>query len=424
MDRSSKCVTTYRGLKSGELFRAVDLFAGAGGLSLGFHQAGVEITHAVEEDVWAAETYSRNLHKTRMHVGDIRAIQPSDLTDGGPVKIDFVVGGPPCQGFSVANVNRDPLDPRNSLFEDFIRVVSALKPVACLIENVKGLLETRTARRRRVIDVISDEFSRIGYSSSWRVLDAASYGVPQSRERLFIYAESGNEANSFMWPRPTHLRSDRGGTQGTIDGQLVLHAPVTLWEAISDLPSPTLVGSKMGDPYAHPPMNAFQIEMRRDAPLILSNHEGMRHTARIVERYRQIGFGQSESDVAKDLLPRKRGMPARISGVAYDQNARRQRPDRPCSTIPASSHSNFLHPFEHRNFTIRELARIQSFPDWFTFYGKRAVLSRKLLLKKGLTDDAHLDQRTQVGNAVPPLLAKALAAAMMSRVVDTVEVPA
>ncbi len=136
----------------------------------------------------------------------------------------------------------------------------------------------------------------------------------------------------------------------------------------------------------------------------------MRHTERIVKRFEQITYGQSEDNLPEEFSPMRRGDPSMRSGKRYSQNSRRQHPDVPCNTIVASSHTNFIHPFLHRNFTVREMMRIQSIPDAFELRGKRAVLSKKLSLKKGLSEDVYLDQRMQVGNAVPPLLARAFGA--------------
>jgi DNA (cytosine-5)-methyltransferase 1 len=141
----------------------------------------------------------------------------------------------------------------------------------------------------------------------------------------------------------------------------------------------------------------------------------MRHSKRMIERFSAMACGQSVSDVAKHLRPLKRNGNGEISGTVYDQNNRRMHPDRPCHTIPASFYANFVHPNQHRNFTPREGARLQSFPDWFVFKGKPTVVSQKLLAREGRTDEKHLCQYNQIGNAVPPLLAKAIADNLLSQ---------
>jgi DNA (cytosine-5)-methyltransferase 1 len=387
---------------------AIDLFAGAGGLSLGFKWAGVSILGAIESDSWAAETYQHNFPNTKVFVRDIRCISDEEVLTMFSSNPAIIIGGPPCQGFSISNTkNKDPKDPRNSLFREFIRFVKILKPRACLIENVKGLAVARTEDGKKVIEIIRDEFKEIGYNSISKMLNAADYGVPQYRERLFMVALDGDSEKSFIWPEKTCGNS--------VDSNQLTLVPkiskpyVTLWEAISDLPQITCRDHEPELPYRKSPENDYQELMRSGAGDFVFNHEPMKHTSRIVERYSHIGFGQSESDSPIYLRPRLRGSPSTNSTVTYDQNSRRQRPNKVSYTIVASSHTNYIHPFLNRNFTVRELARIQSFPDCFEFRGKRAVLSHKLSLRKGLVEDAHLDQRMQIGNAVPPLLARAIA---------------
>jgi DNA (cytosine-5)-methyltransferase 1 len=381
-------------------------------MSYGFCSAGGEIVAAIEEDLWAAETFAYNHPNASVLTHDIRdpKLDPTAVATTRP---DVLIGGPPCQGFSHSNIkNKDPRDPRNTLFVDFIRWVIALRPQACVIENVKGLLTARTADDVSVLSVIHDSFREAGYRSTHHVLDAVNYGVPQQRERLFIVAFSSEAAfATFEWPRMTHAAANLNSDQRHLfsEDNSPLIPPRSLWNAISDLAQ--LSAPERGDTRAYdsPPTNEYQTLMRIGAPDTVLNHEPMRHTTRIVERFKTIGYGASEDVVPLQHRPRRRGDSALQGRGGYAQNSRRQRPDRPCATIVASSHTNFIHPYLHRNFTVRELARIQSFPDRFLFCGKRAVLSRKLSMRKGLSDDVFLDQRVQVGNAVPPILAHALA---------------
>lgn len=376
----------------------IDLFAGAGGMSLGLQMAGLRSVGAVEIDPWAAETYRHNFPNEQVAQVDIRCLADQDIEKLFPCTPDLVAGGPPCQGFSQSNiVNHDPKDPRNSLFREFVRAVSVLKPMFALVENVPGLLKSKTASGEPVISVIERSFDEIGYCSKFRLLQAYEYGVPQDRLRLFIIAARSEEAlAAFHWPIPTHqLASTEQASMFSTS-----EAPaITLWDAISDLAGVEDHGT-LG-----PPQSDFQ-RLMRDGSDTAYNHEAMRHTQRVIERFEAISFGMSEADVPDHLQPRQRGGEGR--GRVYSQNSRRQRPDLPCSTVVASSHTNFIHPYLHRNFTVREMLRIQSFPDSFILKGKRAVLSKSLSLKKGYLDDIYLDQRMQVGNAVPPLLAQAL----------------
>lgn len=398
--------------------RVVDLFSGAGGFSLGFKLAGVEITHAFESDKWAVETYTCNLPEVNVCHGDIREISQADIRSIVPNPPDIIIGGPPCQGFSHSNtVRKDPKDPRNSLFVDFLKFVDVFRPPLCIIENVKGLLSTMNQSGQPVIEIISDSFRTLGYSVSYRLLDAAEYGIPQHRERLFIIATQKGLERSFVWPEKTHDAKALDVSLLPLFGdESYTKSHVTLWEAISDLPQCTSETYDPKESYRCEPLNEYQRIMREGAGGTIYNHEPMKHTKRIVERFSHISYGESEEDVPEALRPRKRGEPSELSGILYGQNSRRQHPDFPCNTIVASAHTNYIHPYLHRNFTIREALRIQSFPDTFQMRGKRAVLSHKLSLRKGLMDDIYLDQRAQVGNAVPPLLAESLAYASLRAV--------
>jgi len=142
---------------------------------------------------------------------------------------------------------------------------------------------------------------------------------------------------------------------------------------------------------------------------VLYNHVAMRHSKRLVERFKHIGWGESSSNVPKEHMPRTRSGNGKLSKQAYDQNNRRLHPYKPSHTIAASFYANFVHPFQHRNITAREGARIQSFPDWYRFMGKKTIVSHKLLQREGRIEEKHLCQYNQIGNAVPPLLAKAIA---------------
>lgn len=399
--------------------RIIDLFAGAGGFSLGFKLAGAEITHAFESDKWAVQTYAHNFPEVTIHHGDVRGFSSSEIRQVISPPPDIIIGGPPCQGFSHSNtVHKDPQDPRNSLFIDFLRFVDVLRPPICMIENVKGLLSTKNQSGQPVIEIIVNSFQALGYSASFEILDAADYGVPQRRERLFIIGLQKGMETSFRWPLVTHIANSIKDTPSLplFNCGHSLRPYVTLWEAISDLPQCTNETYNPQESYRFEPQNEYQKILREGADDVIYNHEPMRHTPRIVERFSHINYGESEEDVPEALRPRKRGAPLELSGAVYGQNSRRQHPDYPCNTIVASAHTNYIHPFLHRNFTIREALRIQSFPDVFQMKGKRAVLSHKLSLRKGLTEDIYLDQRAQVGNAVPPLLASSLAHALLNAV--------
>lgn len=360
--------------------RIVDLFAGCGGFSQGFKAAGFQSMLAVEIDQWASETFAANHPEVRVITNDVRDIVVSSL---GLPEIDGVIGGPPCQGFSLSG-NRDPKDPRNSLFMEFVRFVRELQPKFFVMENVPGLLSMRTRDNRPVSEIISDEFTRAGFRLTSLLLNAADFGVPQSRQRIFFVGlREDLPFNIFL------LNPMNAGTERT---------KVTLWDAISDLPE--LVAGEGSEELAYSlsAQNAYQVALRSGARCVC-NHVSMRHTNRIIERFKQIGYGQSVKDVSHEHSQRKRGDAATVSGKVFSQNNMRPYPDRPCPTIAASFQSNFIHPYSHRNFTAREGARIQSFPDSYIFKGKRTTMSW----------EKNLSQYQQIGNAVPPLLAEALA---------------
>jgi DNA (cytosine-5)-methyltransferase 1 len=384
----------------------LDLFAGAGGLSLGFEQAGFHIHTAIESDEWACETLRKNHPGTRVLKRNVSRIGEDEIRSlFRDCRLTGIVGGPPCQGFSHANITkRDPRDPRNSLFRHFVRFVRALRPPFFLIENVLGLLRTRLASGQPAVEVIQEAFNALGYRTHSFTLRAEAFGVPQIRERLFILGTLGA---SVRKPEPPATHRARTDQQLTLFSDSELAASVTLWDAISDLPP--LEAGQGTEPmeYAGPPQTEYQ-KMMRDGSDHLWNHVAMQHSKRIVERFKRIAVGQSQSDVSLEHAPRARSNGHVISEKRYDQNNRRLYPDRPSHTIPASFYANFVHPYQHRNFTPREGARIQSFADTYIFCGKPTVVSRKLLTREGRVAERYLCQYNQIGNAVPPLLARAI----------------
>jgi DNA (cytosine-5)-methyltransferase 1 len=297
--------------------------------------------------------------------------------------IDGVVGGPPCQGFSLSG-NRDPKDPRNSLFVDFARFVTHFRPRFFVMENVPALLSMRTHAGERVFNIIEATFREVGYKVSSRLLNAADYGVPQVRERLFVIGVRADYPlnSDLLFPRP----------------KLTREFFLTVMNAVDDLPAIEAgEGSELQE-FTAPPHNDYQRWAREGANFI-QNHIAMRHTTRLVERFKTIGYGQSVKDVSWEHSALKRGNPAVKSGKVFSQNNMRVYPDRPSPTVAASFQSNFIHPVLHRNFTAREGARLQSFPDRYVFKGRRTTMSW----------EKNLSQYQQIGNAVPPLMAHAIA---------------
>ncbi len=381
----------------------LDLFAGAGGFSLGFEQAGFKIVGAIEIDKWAGETFAYNFKDAKVIIDDIERMSDSyikkSFRDENP---DIIIGGPPCQGFSICVKNSgDPKDPRNSLFKEFLRVVKKLNPQAIVMENVPNLIKAKTALKEKVINIIKGELEKVGYNVYYDVLHATDFGVPQIRRRLFIIGSHSELVRPF--PKPTHYVPMLDNILDT-----GLKPCLTLWNAISDLPEIDAVEGEEEMDYDKPTETEYQNQMRKGS-LKVHNHVAMKHTKRMVKRFAAMSWGQSTSDVPKNLQPLKRNGKGQLSGKIYDQNNRRMYPHKPCHTIPASFYANFVHPYKNRNFTAREGARIQSFPDSHIFKGKPTVVSHKLLEREGRYDEKHLCQYNQIGNAVPPLLANIIA---------------
>lgn len=359
----------------------IDLFSGCGGLSLGFKMAGFHSILASDIDENCEKTFCYNFPDVPFIRKDITQITKEEVDNilGGKTP-DVIIGGPPCQGFSLANKNRNKIadDPRNKLFYHFVKFIDWYSPKAFVMENVKGLLSMRGGE---VIKTIEEAFAEAGagYVVERRVLCAKDYGVPQSRERVIIigFRKDLHSVPSFPEPVPGEITVDM---------------------AISDLPQ-ILSGEGAEEmEYTSKPENDYQKQMRKGS-LVLHNHVAMKHTRRLIERFSAIQPGQSLLDVWEAHGAVKRGAPDQKSEVKFGQNNQRVFGDRPAPTIAASFQSNFIHPHLNRNFTAREGARLQSFPDSFIFQGMRTKMS----WEKGLS------QYQQIGNAVPVLLAYAIA---------------
>ena len=355
----------------------IDLFSGCGGMSLGFKMAGFHSIFASDIDENAGNTFKRNFPDTPFLIADICQITKGDVDKiTGGVIPDIIIGGPPCQGFSLANKRRNTIkdDPRNKLFYQFVKFIDWYSPKAFVMENVKGLL---SMQKGQVIKTIIEEFTNAGagYNVEYKVLRASDFGVPQMRERVIVIGIRKDLDIRPSYPRP-------------IEGY------VTVDDAISDLP---IIQSSEGSEiqsYNCNPKNNYQRLMRKNSTHVY-NHVAMRHTPRLIERFKAIKPGQDLLDVWETHGAVKRGAPGEKSEVKFHQNNQRVFGDKPAPTIAASFQSNFIHPHLDRNFTAREGARLQSFPDDFVFEGMRTKMS----WEKGLS------QYQQIGNAVPVLLA-------------------
>lgn len=391
-------------------YKVLDLFAGAGGFSLGFKMAGFDIIGAIEIDKWASDTYKFNHETTKVLVGDISAFDDETILNSFE-KPDIIIGGPPCQGFSISNKNSgDPKDPRNSLFREYIRVVKVFNPEVIVMENVPNIIKAKTTNGELVIDIIRRELELIGYNIRYKILAASDYGVPQKRQRFILIGTRRSFANVF--PAPDHYVSEDFNKLDTVNAKKLKPCPV-LWDAISDLPDIDACEGFEEMYYSKNAQNSYQ-ELCRTGSDVLHNHVAMKHSKRVVDRFSHMTWGQSIVDIKiPELMQRKRNGNGVVSDNPYDQNNRRMHPNKLCNTITASFYGNFVHPYKNRNFTAREGARIQSFPDWYVFKGKPTVVSKSLALREGRIEDVGLCQYAQIGNAVPPLMAKAIAEQIM-----------
>lgn len=370
------------------MLTVVDLFCGAGGLSCGFEQAGFHVGAAVDSDPVAAETYRLQNPRTPFFVEDVRNIPGRQLIEAAGGHVDVVIGGPSCQGFSTHG-KRDPEDPRNYLFQEFVRLVKEIKPAWVVMENVKGLL---TYDRGRYRDEIHASFRRAGYRVESRVLRAVDYGVPQFRERLIFIATRTDTPITF--PIPTHCPAD-------VAPMLGLMPYVTVTDAIGDLDPIGPEGES--DSYLSGPKTAFQRYARHKAPRKLTLHRAKRVSDLAMSIIKRVPQGSGIRAVPPEHLPERFRRMRTISTGALRQDCttlyHRLSWTKPSYTITCYftnvSSGPFVHPAANRALTPREAARLQSFPDRYRFVDKQVT--------------------RQIGNAVPPLLAKAVAAEICAK---------
>jgi DNA (cytosine-5)-methyltransferase 1 len=396
--------------------KVLDLFAGAGGFGLGFQLANdnYKLICSLEVDKWAVDTLkANNVENQKIIQRDIREFKTDEqIRSACPSKPDVIIGGPPCQGFSYAGPTKDPKDPRNSLFRNYVQWVNVLQPKVFVMENVRGLLTGKNENGEKVIDIIKAAFQAIGYTVKVWELNAANYGVPQNRERIFIVGN--NVGVKISEPAITHyLPTEKKQLNGKAK---TLKQAITVIKAIGDLPKLKAGEGKEEAEFKTKSITDFQKESRGDIGM-LYNHVTMEHTKRVVERYEQILNGFTLEEIPVELQVRKRNGNGELSVTEYSSNYRHLKPNMISYTIPASFYSNFVHPKQPRNITSREAARLQSFPDSYVFKGKRTQISSKLLKQLGKEDENFLSQYNQIGNAVPPLLAKAVA----KRIFDFIE---
>lgn len=355
----------------------IDLFCGAGGLSQGFRLAGCTISHAVERDRWAAATFRTNFPDSCLVPKDIRRVDQSEVWSGWRKerKPFAIIGGPPCQGFSEANRRTRTVDNKqNYLYREFFRIVRAVEPQWFVLENVAGL---RTLANGTFLKSIIRAATRAGYKATHFELNAADYGVPQFRRRLFIIGSRDFSAPDP--PRPTH-------GQG-----LVPH--VSVRNAIGDLPVLRIGNATDYKRYktSIEAAGPYQRSMRENStcPMVQGNLVTMSNKA-VIDRYRAVRQGRNWESISSDLFYNYKDVTRCHTGIYY-----RLPWDKPSRVIGNFRKNMLIHPSQHRGLSVREAARLQSFQDSFVFCGSIGF------------------QQQQVADAVPPLLARTVAAALI-----------
>ncbi|MCI9242405.1 MAG: DNA cytosine methyltransferase [Lawsonibacter sp.] len=352
--------------------KVIDLFAGVGGLSLGFENCGFDVVLANEYDESIAAAYKANHKGTRMIVGDITSLDLEKTFGPYQGQIDVVIGGPPCQGFSQKGQRKTIHDERNFLFKYYVRVVELVKPRYFVMENVPNLLTAEKGYFRKEIEEL---FNSMGYQLKMGILNASDYGVPQNRRRAVIIGKQGGAAPGL--PKPRNIT-------------------VTIWDAISDLAYLSSGEGEEEQEYRGKPRSEYQKKLRGGSGT-LRNHVATRHSRLALERLAMI-----PPNAGKEVLPEEH-----LTRSIYSGTWTRMRKDEISVTITTRfdtpSSGKFTHPFLDRAITVREAARIQSFPDSFRFVGSKG------------------SQMKQVGNAVPPLLAGAIAEVVMNDLKEGVD---
>lgn len=344
-------------------YRILDLFCGAGGFSYGMEKnAQFKTVIALDNDKYAGETFKQNMPETEVIIGDITDddIKKMIVKKAKKNEVNMIIGGPPCQGYSMKGKKLGLKDPRNFLFREYLNFVKELNPDIFVIENVKGLL---LASNGWFKDEIIKAIDELGYVVEYGVLNASDYGVPQARERtIFICSRH----NRVQLPKPIESKK------------------VTVRDAISDLAYLESGEGEFVQNYTTEALSKYQKVMREGSNK-LYNHKASKHKQVAIDKLNMI-----PPEKGKEFLPEEL-----LGNQKFKTTWGRLRWDEVSPTIDtrfdAASNGTNNHPFLNRAITPREAARIQSFDDNFIFYGAKV----------------HI--RKQIGNAVPPLLAKAIA---------------
>lgn len=358
----------------------IDLFAGCGGLTVGFERAGFRCVFANDIEPDFIKTFQINNSNIATLIKDIRNLSSKEIYEKANIakgEIDLIIGGPPCQGFSTIG-KRWLDDPRNKLFKEYYRILKEVKPKAFVFENVIGFTNMD---KGRVFKLTLDLFNKLDYNVKFKTLNALEYGIPQIRKRVFIVGTLKSLKN-YQFPRPTHLNhfKKRASSESKLKPYLILK------DAINDLP-PIETG-EISNRYCRPPQNEYQ-KQRRKGNKILNDHNAPNHSSHLLKVMSLIPEGGDMFDIPKKYRPKS----------GYRNTYARLKWDEPTPTMTRNfgtpSSSRCIHPICSRGLTTREGARIQSFDDNFIFYGSRT------------------SKNLQIGNAVPSLLAYQIAKKMM-----------
>lgn len=384
-------------------YQVLDLFSGAGGMAEGFLQAGFDIPFASDRSPQAALTYEYRHreqlgYKLDYFCGDVQELAEEkklkEFLGKDFFNIDVICGGPPCQGFSMAG-KRNPDDLRNQLVRSYISILKQVQPKYFVMENVAGILSAKFSiyeghykvyENQLVTEVLLKEFSEIGYKNVLvKTLDASDYGVPQRRKRVIFLGTRDDIDIQLTHPEP--LKSQK----------------ISAKEALSDLAN-IEIGSKV-EKYKCKAKSDYQIDLRAGctpnskgesiASTKLTNHETSKHTALVIERFNLLSPGDDFKKIYNNLSEEQQER-----YKTRKHNCRRMLPNEPSPTV-LTLPDDMVHYSKNRILTVRELARLQSFDDSFEFLGKRTT--------GGILRKQETPQYTLVGNAVPPLLAKAIA---------------
>lgn len=344
--------------------KVADLFSGVGGLSLGFEQAGFDVSFAVEFDKDIAKAYEKNHPDTVMYNEDISKLNAKNLlTKHG--RVDVIVGGPPCQGFSQKGKRLSVKDDRNFLFRQYVRFVNVFRPKYFVIENVPNIITTANGFFK---NEIIKEFSALGYDVKAKVFDVSEFGVPQQRRRAVFIGQLSKNVVEF--PQST-------GKMVTVD------------DAISDM-APLESGEGQDvEKYFSSARNWYQKLMRKGVRTGVHNHQATAHSSIALTRMKMIPKGRG-----KEVLPPEHRTKSIYSGT-WCRLIENDIAATITTRFDTPSSGRFTHPTQNRCITVREAARLQSFPDSFIFYGTKT------------------SQMKQVGNAVPPIFANAIAKSIL-----------